>query len=76
MNKKIFSLLVVSVFIGSTLAVHAQEIQEQNSVETPSESTVFFADPQQAKQITESSETTYLSESETLFSGSDAQKDL
>ena len=68
MNKKIVSLVIASVFVSSTLIAYAQDIPQTTTLESPSESTIFFADPQEAKQITESSETTYLSESETLFS--------
>lgn len=45
-------------------------------VQEPSQTTVFFADPEQAKKIADSADTTYYSEVETNFSQDTAQSAL
>ncbi len=73
--KKTLSLLLIITLISNSLNVFAQDSGE-TALRAPSETTIFFADPEQAKKITESADTTYLSETETLFSQEQAQATL
>lgn len=72
--KKSFALLLIITLISNTMTTLAQS--SGDTVTAPSETTIFFANPEEAKKITESADTTYLSEVESVFSQEQAQEKL
>ena len=74
--KKIITSLMIAMLLSNHLVAFAQETTQEVAVTSPSETTIFFADPDQAKKITESADTTYMSEVETAFSQENAQATL
>jgi len=79
--KKTISLSLIFVLLVTPLLSYAQTSGtiNTNSTETdtplvePSQTTVFFTDPEQAKEIVETADTTYMSDSNTAFSADNAQ---
>jgi len=79
--KKTISLSLIFVLLVTPLLSYAQTSGtiNTNSTETdtplvePSQTTVFFTDPEQAKEIVETADTTYMSESNTSFASGNAQ---
>ena len=67
---------MIAMLLSSHLVAFAQESTQEVAVTSPSETTIFFADPDEAKKITESADTTYMSEVETAFSQENAQATL
>lgn len=73
--KKSSTSLVALVLILSQVLVFAQNTSPK-TIQKPKETTTFFSDPEVAKSITESSDTTYLSSHWELFSNDQARQDL
>ena len=74
--KKTLIVTMVAILLSNHLVAFAQTAPEKTHPSAPSETTVFFADPNEAKKITESADTTYMSEVETAFSQEKAQTTL
>jgi chromosome segregation ATPase len=86
--KKTLSLSIIITLLTTPLLSYAQTtglVESPSSTSTsstliePSQTTIFFTDPAKAKEIVETADTTYMSDSETVFSADTAQnaiKDL
>lgn len=79
--KKTVSLSLIIALLATPLLSYAQSsgtVETDNTENTtalvePSQTTIFFADPEKAKEIVETADTTYLSDSQTTFSADTAQ---
>lgn len=91
MMKKIISLSLIFALITTPLLSYAQSTGTDlsgadtittatdttgNNLVEPNQTTVFFTDPEKAKEIVETADTTYLSNSNNAFSTDEAQTTL
>ena len=77
--QKTISLSLILTLLVTPLLGYAQTTGTDNiwaSLVQPSQTTVFFTDPEQAKEIVETADSTYLSDSNTSFSADTAQNTL
>lgn len=68
--------MIITILLSNHMVAFAQSSSEKIHPSAPSETTVFFADPNEAKKITESADTTYMSDLETAFSQEKAHNTL
>lgn len=73
--KQTLALLTIIALLIQHSAIFAQHT-DQSLLADPQETTIFFANPDEAKKITESADTTYLSTLQSTFSESQAQHTL
>ncbi len=79
--KKTISLSLIITLLATPLLSYAQlsgtidtnSTETNNNLVEPSQTTIFFADPEKAKEIVETADTTYFSDSQTSFSADNAQ---
>lgn len=76
--KSIISISLIVSLLSTPLMSYAQNTNtwEANTITQPEQTTIFFTDPEKAKEIVETADTTYLSDSQTVFSADTAQNSI